>query len=99
MLLFILSNFISAFVGLGLVFIFIVQEPLSEKEIEELIAEFLKVESKVCISLIEFNLSVKSMFASVCLVSACILVFECIHIRACALTHTLKLCCLSQRCV
>lgn len=42
------------------------QEPLNEKDIEELIAEFLEVESKVCISLIEFNLSVIFVFVCVC---------------------------------
>lgn len=77
MLLFILSNFISAFVVLRLGFIFIVQEPLSEKEIEELISEFLEVESKVCISLIEFNLSVTSVFA-------CVL---CLHVYICLNAH------------
>lgn len=77
MLLFILSNFISAFVVLRLGFIFIVQEPLSEKEIEELISEFLEVESKVCISLIEFNFSVTSVFA-------CVL---CLHVYMCLNAH------------
>jgi hypothetical protein len=52
-----------------------VQEPLNEKDIEELIAEFLEVESKVCISLIEFNLSV--IFVSLCVCVSCVCMYTC----------------------